>query len=151
MGILLAIKNKKQTFLLLSYITSLSLSILIFYNTARFRIPVVPYYIIFSSYTIHLIIAWVSRKKFKNAIVTVLTAAILFTVSLEPKPNVMNRIRAEDYNNMAVAWKDKGNLEESVNYLDQAIAVNPYYSFSYFNKGQCYMAKLDWGNAIFFF
>ncbi|HJN02399.1 MAG: tetratricopeptide repeat protein [Nitrospinota bacterium] len=151
MGLLLAIKNKKQTFLLYSYIFSLSVSVIIFLNESRYRIPVVPYFIIFSSYTIHLTISWISQKKFKNTIIAVSIAITLFTVFLEPKANVVDRIRAEDYNNMATAWKEKGNLEKAVSYLDKAIATDPFFSFSYFNKGQYFLKKQDWENAIFYF
>lgn len=151
MGILLAIKNKKRDFLLYSYTFSLSAAILLFHNTARYRIPVVPYYIIFGSYTINLIITWISQKKFKNAVLAVFTAIILFTVFLEPEVNIVNRIRAEDYNNMATAWKEKGNLEEAVSYLDKAIITNPLFSYGYFNKEQYFLSKLDWESAILYF
>ena len=63
----------------------------------------------------------------------------------------MDRIRAEDYNNIATAWKEKGNLEKAVSYLDQAIVTDPFFPFSYFNKGQYFLKKQDWENAIFYF
>ena len=151
MGLLLSIKNKKNIFLLHSYTFSLSLSVIIFLNESRYRIPVVPYFIIFSSYTIHLMISWVSQKKIKNIVVAAFTAIILFIVFLEPKVNIVDRIRAEDYNNIATAWKEKGDLEKAVSYLDQAIVTDPVFSFSYFNKGQFFLKKQDWENAIFYF
>jgi tetratricopeptide (TPR) repeat protein len=125
--------------------------VIIFLNESRYRIPVVPYFIIFSSYTIHLTISWISQKQFKNAIIAVFIAIILFTIFLEPKANVVDRIRAEDYNNIATAWKEKGNLEKAVSYLDKAIVTDPFSSFSYFNKGQYFLKKQDWKNAIFYF
>lgn len=144
-GMFLAIKKRNQAFLLYSYILFLSVSILLFHNSARYRIPVVPYFIIFSSYTVDLIITWIFQKKYRNAAVTLVSAIILFATFLEPKG--LSRIRAQDYNSIANAWIKKDNLDEAIKNFDHAIRDYPLYVYSYHNIGQYYLIKQDWVNA----
>lgn len=148
-GMLLAFRNKKQTLLLYFYTISLSCSVLIFYNTARYRIPVVPYFIIFSSYSIDLIICRISEKRYKNAVVSLFAALVLFIIFQGPKG--LQRIRADDYNNMAIAWNIKRKPEKALYYLDKAISVDSQHFYSHFNKGQHYLSKQNWEKAIFSF
>lgn len=139
-------KNRKQIFLLYSFMISLSLSVILFYNVSRLRIPIVPYFIIFSSYTVDLILTWIYKKEYKKVIVTTVAAIVLFTAFLEPKG--LYRIRTDDYNNMAIAWNEKGQLKKAVTYLDKALDVDPLDFYSRFNKGQYYLSKQDLHNAI---
>ncbi len=145
-GMILAFQNRKKALLLYFFAVSLTISILIFHNAARYRIPVVPYFIIFSSYTIDLILSWISKRRYKKAAFTIFAAIVLFVFFLEPKG--LHRIRADDYNNMAVVWNKKGNSDKALHYLDQAVFLNPQYFYSYFNKGQHYLAKQNWEKAV---
>lgn len=142
-------KNRLKIFLLYSFFFSLFLSVILFYNVARFRLPVVPYLIIFSSYTINMIVTWISKMQYKKAFVSILASIMLFITFHEPER--VYRIRADDYNNMALAWNEKGNPEKAINFVDLALAVDPLNFHSHFNKGQYYSQKQDWVNAIFYF
>ncbi len=76
-GLVLALCNKEKVFLLYSFLVAMFLSVIIFHVVARFRIPFVPFMILFAAYAVSKIISWIERKSFKNAGLAVIVFSLL--------------------------------------------------------------------------
>jgi len=148
-GIVVAMKRKKSHFLLGAYTISLSLAILIFLNESRYRIPVIPYYILFAGYGMDVIIQALRSKNFRNGAASFLTATILF-YAFQPVKGLIP-IRADDFNNMGQILEIKGNIEEANVYLDRALVLFPKDPKVLSNKGLYHYAKGELENSATFF
>ncbi len=148
MGIVVAIKRRKGHFLLGSYIISLTLAILIFLNESRYRIPVIPYYVLFAGYGMDVIIQSFRSKAFRDGVASFLAASILLYV-FQPVKGLIP-IRADDFNNMAQVLEMGGKIEEANSYLDRAVELFPENAQVQFNKGLYHYAKGEYGNSTSF-
>jgi len=74
-GVFLAVLKRENLFLLYSFLGSLTLSVVLFHVVSRFRLPVTPFFILFSAYAVGRAINWVKQKKVK---LFVLTTAVFF-------------------------------------------------------------------------
>jgi tetratricopeptide (TPR) repeat protein len=149
MGIVVAIKRRKVHFLLGSYIISLTLAILIFLNESRYRIPVIPYYVLFAGYGMDVIIQSFRSKAFRDGAASFLAAFILLYV-FQPVKGLIP-IRADDFNNMAQVLEMGGKIEEANSYLDRAVELFPENAQVQFNKGLYHYVKGEYENSASFF
>lgn len=148
-GIVLAVKNRKDAFLLYAYAFSMALGVVLFLIEDRYRLPAVPYYIIFSAYTIDTIFAKVECRQYRDALLTALACVILFFSFLETKGLV--RIREQDYNNIAGGYQARNDLEKANEYLERALRINPMGTMTFHNKGLYHYHKKEWSMAVFYF
>ncbi|MFQ5716095.1 MAG: glycosyltransferase family 39 protein, partial [Nitrospinales bacterium] len=107
-GMVLAVRKREKAFLLYAYTGSLTLAILIFLNEARYRLPVAPYYIIFSAYAVDFILTRLRRKKIREAAAATAAVAILLAAFMAPKN--LQSIRQVDYCIMGKAFLDHPRL-----------------------------------------
>ena len=114
MGIVLAIRNREKIFLLHAFLACLILSVVLFHVVARFRIPSVPFLILFSAYAVGRACAWWSRRQFKPIAVFVLVFLVLFYGLRAPESRT--KIRYVDYCNWSYAYM----LEEKWFDVDKA-------------------------------
>jgi tetratricopeptide (TPR) repeat protein len=147
-GIVLSVKSEKNLFLLYSYAFALAMSVILFLIEDRYRLPAVPYYIIFSAYTVDSVISWIERHQYRQAGYAILASSILFAVFQDTRGLV--RIREHDYNNLASAYQKVNDLEKTNYYLDKALAVNPLAKTTFYNKGLYHFQKKEWEMAIFY-
>ncbi len=138
-GLVIAWKNKNLNFLLFSYFFALTIAILIFLNEARYRIPIVPVFILFSGYTLDRIFSSISRKNFYNSTLIISCVAILLFVFKEPPQ--MIRARSNDYGNMGEAFLHKGNLEAAQNAFEVAVKERPNNVYARINLGRIFALK----------
>jgi tetratricopeptide (TPR) repeat protein len=148
-GLVVAIKRKKMDFLLGAYLISLSLAILIFLNESRYRIPVIPYYVLFAGYGLDTIVQAFRQRVFRDGTVALLTASVLF-YSFQGIDNLYP-IRADDFNNMAYVLEVKGKTDEANVYLDRALVLFSEDSKVHFNKGLYHYAKGEWEDSASYF
>jgi tetratricopeptide (TPR) repeat protein len=144
-GLIIAWKNKNLNFLLFSYFFALSIAILIFLNEARYRIPIIPIFILLSGYTLDRIIFNISRKNFYNSIIIVSCVAVLCFVFKEPSG--MIRARSNDYGNMGEAFLHRGNLKDAQNAFEIAIRQRFHNIYARINLGRVFALKQDMESA----
>ena len=148
-GILVAVKRREGHFLLGSYLVSLTLAILIFLNESRYRIPVIPYYVLFAGYGLDVIIQAFRSRAFRDGMASLTAASILFYV-FQPVNGVIP-IRADDFNNMAQILEIKGDMKEANSYLNRGLALFPENAQVQFNKGLYHYAKEEYQSSVSFF
>lgn len=145
-GIVLAVKNRKQAFLLHSYTLSLSLAILLFLNEARYRIPVVPYFILFSGYALDTIYSGFIRKNYRTAVITLAVSLILLLGLREPPG--MQRIRANDYGNLGTAYMMRGEVDKAAAAFKTSLDMEPNNVFAHINVGRIYADANKFPEAV---
>jgi tetratricopeptide (TPR) repeat protein len=106
------------------------LSVILFFITARYRLPAVPALILFSAYGLDgLISAWRSGRRpelFKfTAAVCVLSAVVFWPVG---KVDF-----ATNYNSLGISLKKKGDHRQAEVYYRKAIEIAPEYPSPYYN------------------
>lgn len=138
-GLVMAWKNKKLDFLLSSYLFSLSIAILIFLNEARYRIPIVPIFILFSGYALDRILSNVSRKNFYNLAVIIFCLVLLGSAFKEPEK--MIRARSNDYGNMGEAYLNRGDVNAAQNVFEIAVKERPNNVYARINLGRIFALK----------
>ncbi len=106
-GIVLAIKNERKLFLLYAYTFSLTLAVVLFLIEDRYRLPAVPYYIIFSAYAADSTLAWLERRDYKKVLLTMIVSGLLYFAFLETRG--LERARIIDYLNVGTAYLSKTN------------------------------------------
>tara|TARA_B100000686_G_C16774072_1_gene967205 strand:- start:479 stop:2263 length:1785 start_codon:yes stop_codon:yes gene_type:complete len=148
-GLTLAFREKKPAFLLYGYILTLSLAILIFLNESRYRIPVTPYFIIFFGYAADEILKSLQKQNWhKTLIFLSVSGVLLFCFQEIPG---LNKTRPDDFNNMAVAWIEKNQVEKADDYLTRGLTLFPDEAQTIFNKGQVHFIQEEWELAQQYF
>ena len=160
LGILLSLSRGKKPLLAYIFIGVLSVSVILFHIQSRFRLPSVPFFIIFASYAIYSIFdGFKSRKFFKSA--AVLIMVIFLCIALKPDVTYAGfkregeKIRYFDRTNLALAYiddyethKDKKTLPKALRQCDIAIEQEKSEALSYDIRGRIYLLEGRYDEAI---
>jgi len=122
LGIFLALRNGRHISLPLMLLAVLSFSVIAFHIQGRYRIPAVPFFILFASYAFYILIRYFRQKRYNSAGKALL---LLIILSVMTKPNEIiirktfgNRIRGSDYESQSIAlhhlYADPENLTSSL-------------------------------------
>ncbi len=126
-GLVLAISNKEKFFLLYGYTLALSLSVLLFHVVSRFRIPIVPFWIILAAYAVSIIIRQLKSRKYLNVVVISLVALFFIGCFQLPKSGV-KLIRHMDYCNLGMSYlkrPDKFDIKKVEEIALQCWEIDP--------------------------
>ncbi len=119
LGMAVLLKHGKQNSLLFTYIIGLSFFVLIFHIQSRYRMPVMPFFILFAAYGIDFLYQTFSSKKFRVLSIAFVGLAMLtfFTISDNGiiDKYLHGRIGYISYSNWSFAYAGKAK-----NYLEKA-------------------------------
>ena len=146
-GLILSFRNRKNFILLYGYSAILFLFTVIFFVTSRYRLPVVPFIIIFASFGIYESYICVRKKDYKKLIVPGITGLIIFLISL-PKFADFSTNLNQDYNNLGNVYLSIKQYDKAIRCYERVERKNPKSFFSNFNKGNVYKAKKQYEIAI---
>ncbi len=147
-GLVLAIKRRKDIFLLTCFAFAMTFSVILFLNESRYRIPAAPFYILFASFALSEWVRYLREKNFRNAIVLLVTMSVSWFAFADIEGT--ERIRAVDYNNIAAVHANRGDFEIADRYLTRAYGMDRNQPIFYYNKGQFHFAKGEWKLALHF-
>lgn len=102
-GIFLTCKDYKRYLLLYLFIAGLTLSVIIFYPVSRFRIVVVPFFMVFAAYSIYYVFLKIWQKRIVMVLACIIPVALM-TYFLRTPEAYSYKIRHIDYGNMAIAY-----------------------------------------------
>ncbi|MZG53524.1 MAG: hypothetical protein F3744_05625 [Nitrospinae bacterium] len=117
-GVVLAVLKKEKLFLLYSFLGSLILSVVLFHVVSRFRLPVIPFFILFAAYALGRAIDWIKQRKVKPfGLMTMVLLICLYGFKI-PENQVV--IRYVDYCNWSLGYYGFGekwfDLEKAEKY-----------------------------------
>ena len=141
LGIILSLKRKNNTALVALFILSYMVSVIIFFVSARYRLPIVPFLIICSSYALYCLAKMLQAKDVKSiaiagAVLTTFFISInkdLNCFALAPPP--------KHYSNLGMVYHKQGKLDKAVSTLKKALSIDPYCLEAHYNLGNVYAEK----------
>ncbi|NQU74159.1 MAG: tetratricopeptide repeat protein [Candidatus Omnitrophica bacterium] len=137
LGVILSFKLRHQAGILLLYllISSHTLSVMLYFVNGRYRLPIVPFLMIFSAYSVVWIFSKIKNRDFVKValILPILVAAILFE-----NMHLIYTGPEAFYNNLGVVYKRKGMYKKAEKEYREAIRLKPDYVTPHFNLGILY-------------
>jgi len=131
-------KKKLNIILVLLFILTYAISFIVFFVCARYRMPIVPFLLMFAGSAVVHFIHDMKQRKYPGLIIPlcifvgsyVFCNANIFSIKqINPGLN---------YCTLGVAYKDQGNIEEAVKCYKKAIETDPQHAESYYNLGNIY-------------
>ncbi len=102
-GIFLTAGKYRRLLLIYFFAAGLTLSVIIVYPTSRFRMPVVPFLMVFASHTLYYIYHMLRRRRIIQPVLCVAAMALIIFL-LKTPDTYSHKIRAVDYGNLAGAY-----------------------------------------------
>ncbi len=144
-GIIISLQKRiKASYLLIFLVLVYGFSVIIFFISSRYRMPMVAYIIPFSAYSIF----WISKntKNKKHLITWSFTFVVLMVLcNFDPFGTKMANQALEMYN-LGNAYYRKGNYERAKTFYENGIKMNASFPGIYLNLGNIYLKEnnLEW-------
>jgi tetratricopeptide (TPR) repeat protein len=125
-----------------------ALSVLVFFVTSRYRMPLVLPLVIFSGFSVSWFVEAIRRKLLLKPIVSALGVIALFAASLWPVTGFSRTLGyADSYYKYAKLYYDGGDTKTAVEYLEKALDKNPEHYQSLNKLGLLYGRAGDYEEA----
>jgi len=124
-------------------------AIILFFITARYRLPVVPLLISFSSFAIFSFVRNMRDKKYRDVCAWGVIWVLSFAFVIFPWAG-LNRTKdyAASYNNIGILLHMTGDLEGAIRYYQRAKDHDPSFAKPYNNLGSVYLQMGDKQKAM---
>lgn len=137
-GIILSHKNAKEVLPLDIFLFVYMLSVVLFFVTARYRVPVIPVLILFSAYALDRFVYMIKKKKTSELVKYLLVfLIILIPVNLEI-PGYSTENPGQAHYALGSVYSEKGDRVRAVEEFEKAISYNPNLAEAYVNLGSIY-------------
>jgi tetratricopeptide (TPR) repeat protein len=146
-GMVLSIRKWKVTLLPILFVFSYMLTVVMFFVTARFRLPVIPFLIIFSAFA--LVWPWkeLSRRELRNLTLFFL---LIFPFLILTHSNAYH-LSVGDFSqahfSLGNVHLKAGKLNQALKEYDVALERNPYLPRAHLNKGIVFLRKKEYDKA----
>ena len=120
--------------LLAALIAALSLSVVAFFITARYRMVVVPFLLIFAVQAV----ACLARQSWRPRLIAAAAVAGLFLVANLGQGRMENRMNADAEYSLGVRLGEKGQIKRAAALFESALASKPDYTEAWLNLSVCY-------------
>ena len=137
-GIILSHREKKEVLILEIFLFVYMLSVILFFVTARYRVPLIPVFILFSAYALDRLITKIRQRKifeFGKYLVFLLIILIPFNIEI-PGYSSANPGRA--HYTLGVVYSKKGEKVKAEEEYQKALLYNPNLAEAYVNLGSIY-------------
>ena len=125
-------------------------SVILFFVCARYRVPVLPFLIVFCSYTLWWMYRAIRRRAYRSLGWTLVLLTVLMIGAnvnwFDQTPNW-----AQGYYNEALAYSETGQEEATLASYHRALQQNPRFPEALNNIGSIYMNRGDYRSAIPYF
>jgi 4-amino-4-deoxy-L-arabinose transferase-like glycosyltransferase len=137
-GIMLAIRNKETPLLFIIFILIYMLSIILFFITDRYRIPVMPLLILYASYTLVALQQYLSQKKIKKFLL-ILLSLIPLIIFLNSGVNPGPKIDPEYYFFKGMILMQGKDFQGAAENLNICTTLDPHNAEAFYRKGIAYI------------
>jgi tetratricopeptide (TPR) repeat protein len=139
-------KNRRlDTVSMLIFIITYSLSFIIFFVCARYRLVIIPFLIIFASFAVVFFLEQIKEKKFKELVIPLVVFIVSFLFFNANIFHAKPTNPALSYLTMGVSYYEMGRKKEALGCYLKAIEIDPRQAGGYFSIGNIYaeMGKFD--------
>jgi tetratricopeptide (TPR) repeat protein len=148
LGILLNARNWRKYFLLYAFIFSYMLSVIFFFVNSRFRLPVVPFLLIFASYSICWLADKIRGKQIRPFLISLSILIPLFLITNSDFFEVRQADLSRTYNNLGIVYNKKGWYESAIAIYEEGLQINPNSAELHKSLGHTYYKKGDGQKAV---
>lgn len=137
LGAIVTRGNRARTLLHL-FLGTYALSIVIFFVTARYRMPLVPVMLVFASCGLLAIADWIRKRAYVPLAFALVTLAALSALSHAPLLAIEKDRFAQGYYNIGAVLLQEGNAQDALTWFQKAIDEEPAYRNARYNLGLSY-------------
>lgn|SRR5574341_378272 len=135
LGIFLSVKRGPQISLIMLFIFSYMLSVIMFFVTSRYRLPVLPFLIIFASFAVIETYRRISNRKLKNTALAGVFLVFFFILVNSNLYNLDQGSFAQSYFGLGNIYLKKGDFEKALPEYQTALEKNPSLPRAHLNRG----------------
>ncbi|HMB67845.1 MAG TPA: tetratricopeptide repeat protein [bacterium] len=147
-GVSLARRGDPGRWMVLSYVAVYSLTIVMFFVTARYRVPLRPVIALLAVEGARVLVTLIRTRPGRGAAVTVVAAAGAVAVNVNPWIAAYDPSPAQFYQAVANLYHDNGDLPEAIAWEQRTLATEPTFPEGNLNLGSMYMELGDVPAAI---
>lgn len=154
LGMIIARKKFKQAYWPYIMVLVYGLTIIIFFNASRYRLPAVPFLSLFAAQAIAVVVDRFRNKKFNQGLFLIGTLVIFFIltmVSFKEEIGALDRWQQATrihYNLRGnLLYFNKGEYEKAIDEYTKAIKLAPEFAPAYNQLGKSYALLNDLGKA----
>ncbi len=147
LGIFFSIKRGPQISLILLFIFSYMLSVIMFFVTSRYRLPVLPFLIIFASFSVTEIYRRISTKGLKSAVVTGVLLVLFFILINSNFYKLDQGSFAQSHFGLGNIYLKKGDFEKALFQYQTALEKNPSLPRAHLNRGVIFFKMGNYSQA----
>jgi Tfp pilus assembly protein PilF len=137
-GIILSHKTKKDILILEIFLLVYMITVILFFVTERYRIPVLPVLILFTAYALDWFTSMIKQRKiFELGKYLLIVLVILILVNIEI-PGYSSANPGQAYYTLGVIYSQKGDMIKAEEEYKKAIWYNPNLGNAYANLGAIY-------------
>lgn len=126
-GVWITWGDRRRLWLLHAMAGAYALSVLAFYVVARYRLPLVPFLIVFASAAVGHGRSFLAAQTRMGAITGVAVIAAIALLCSRPAVSA-DAMRAATYQNLGAAYQEAGRLDEAAGAFDRALSLDPRYA-----------------------
>jgi len=145
LGMILAFRDLRKTFLLYAGTASFMISCLLFFVNSRYRLSAVPYLVIFSGFAVWSVFQKLRLNDFKRLFVYSVVTVFFFILS---NTKITSADTCTPMYNLAVIYEKRGLYDKAIEISDKLLKENWNIPAVHFNLGVCFYQKGSPDKAI---
>lgn len=131
-------KGARARRLLLLFLATYAFSIVLFFVTARYRMPLIPVLLAFAACGLLALVDWIRKRAYVSLAIALTLLVMLSALSHAPLLALEKDSFAQGNYNVGAVLLQEGNAQEALTWFERAINEEPAYRNARFNLGLSY-------------
>jgi tetratricopeptide (TPR) repeat protein len=148
LGMILNAKFWKKYFLIYAFVLSYMFSVILFFVTSRFRLPVIPFLIMFASFSIYWLAEKIKNRRYRPLGRSLLVLIALFIMMNSNLFGVNKPDLSGTYNTLGIIYTKKGWYDSAISVFQESIKASPNSALPHLHLAHAYYQKGYWDDAI---
>ena len=127
-GLVIGLKKWRRFLLLYLFILSYSASVILFFVCSRYRIPVIPFLIMFASFSLWWIFQKIKHKEILQAFIFLVVLIILLIALNTPLENLVGYQPYTDHYVLGISYQNLGQLEPAIKEYKTSLEYRPNFA-----------------------
>ncbi len=139
-GIWLSLAQWRRYSILYIYLGVTFWIIVLFFVTSRYRLPTVPFYLMFASFAMYRLFHMLRDKEYRRALKLLIPAVVVYALTWIPFPGLSSTY-TQDIHNMGNVYMSIKEYDKALRCYRLAIQYNSRSPFNHYNIGNVYMLQ----------
>jgi len=144
-GMIVGFKQRKKMWYLYLFVCTYIFSFMLYFVNSRYRMPIIPVFIIFASYCLYMLFRVIAERNIKKILLMTCLLVFLYEILNIPLTHYDMSVA---YNNLALRYKQKNWPKRAEQMFEKALQVNPNNAIIYLNYGNLFLDNQNSQKAI---